>query len=207
MNVQVNDFGKRQSAPVRTSAPDHVFQPGDMVRCVHNYGRPLLYEGQLYTIASRTATGYYELKQLGTGHVFAPYCFELVSRAAPPRVPRFDAANNLSDVAKPTEAMKHDAGKVPLHLLDPLFLEATAKVLAFGEQKYAAWNWALGTFKWSRLFSACLRHLWAFWRGEELDEESGMPHLWHAACCLMFMIRYSHSKLGTDDRHVFKDVA
>lgn len=32
------------------------------------------------------------------------------------------------------------------------------------------------------------RHLIAYQEGEELDEESGLPHLWHAACNMAFIL-------------------
>lgn len=35
------------------------------------------------------------------------------------------------------------------------------------------------------------RHLWAYRRGEVSDPESGLPHLAHAMCCLMFMAELS----------------
>src|SRR6476659_9093489 len=94
------------------------------------------------------------------------------------------------------EALKFDQDKLPLELLDPLFLEETAKVLKFGAAKYEAWNWAKGTYDWSRLYGALLRHLNAFWSGEDCDPESGLPHLSHAACMLMFLTRYAHDSWG-----------
>lgn len=104
------------------------------------------------------------------------------------------------------EAMKHDQGKLPLHLIDPLWLTTTARVLDFGQKKYAAWNWAQGTFAWSRLYSALQRHLNAWWGGEYLDPETGLPHLWHANCCLMFLTRYVEDGMGKDDRPKFPHV-
>jgi hypothetical protein len=99
--------------------------------------------------------------------------------------------------------MKQDAGKLPLHLIDPLWLESTAAVLDYGQKKYAPWNWAAGTFDWSRLYGALQRHLNAWWGGEELDAETGLPHLWHANCCMMFLTRYTAEKWGQDDRFKF----
>jgi hypothetical protein len=43
----------------------------------------------------------------------------------------------------------------------------------------------------------------AWYSGERLDPESGLPHLYHAACCLMFLARYEQDNLGTDDRPKF----
>jgi hypothetical protein len=45
-----------------------------------------------------------------------------------------------------------------------------------------------------------MRHMWAWWRGEEKDPETGMSHLWHAACCVMFLIAYEARRAGTDNR-------
>lgn len=87
------------------------------------------------------------------------------------------------------EGTKYDQDKIPLDLLSPYFLEGIAEVLKFGAKKYGPYNWAEG-IKYSRVFAALQRHLWAFWRGEELDKETNMPHLWHAGCCLMFLIHY-----------------
>lgn len=95
---------------------------------------------------------------------------------------------------------KHDAGKARLDLLAFDALTGTADVLTFGAAKYAARNWEQG-IAYGRVFAALLRHLWAWWRGEEADPESGLPHLDHAACCLMFLQAYSKRGLSAfDDR-------
>jgi hypothetical protein len=101
------------------------------------------------------------------------------------------------------KALKFDNEKVPLHLIDPLFNTATAHVLDFGQKKYAPWNWAKGTFNWSQLYRAAKGHIEAWWSGEEFDVETGLPHLWHANCCLMFLTRYTYDGLGRDDRPTF----
>ena len=94
---------------------------------------------------------------------------------------------------------KDDDGKVPLDLLAPEFLYGTAEVLKFGAQKYEAYNWAKG-MKWSRVFAALMRHMWKWWSGEKLDPETGLSHLWHASCCLMFLVAYEERGTGDDDR-------
>jgi hypothetical protein len=57
---------------------------------------------------------------------------------------------------------------------------------------------------WHRPFSAAMRHLWAWWKGEQADPETGLPHLAHAACCLMFLMAYEKRRIGEDDRPPFK---
>lgn len=78
-------------------------------------------------------------------------------------------------------------------------MEGIAAVLQFGAAKYSPRNWEQG-MAWSRPFSALMRHMWAWWRGEKADPETGMSHLWHAGCCLAFLITYEQRRVGSDDR-------
>lgn len=74
-----------------------------------------------------------------------------------------------------------------------------ADVLEFGADKYEANNWCRGAH-WSRYFSALCRHVFAWWRGEDLDPETGISHLAHAGCCLLFLMEYQRNAWGSDDR-------
>ena len=94
---------------------------------------------------------------------------------------------------------KHDADKIRLELIPPSLLRAVGTILTFGAKKYDDDNWRKCE-KWSRYYGALLRHLNAWWDGEDLDSESGHSHLWHAGCCLAFLIEFEASKISTDDR-------
>lgn len=96
-------------------------------------------------------------------------------------------------------AKKQDLGKPPISMISRTALEAEAYALAFGAQKYDAYNWRKG-FKWSRLIDSAMRHLIAFNDGEDLDPESGLTHLAHARCCLAFLLDHYYHQLGEDDR-------
>jgi len=98
------------------------------------------------------------------------------------------------------EGTKFDGDKIPLHLLPTPALEEIAKVLDFGQKKYDSWNWAKG-MKWTRLIGACMRHLFAWARGESIDPETGLSHLAHLGCCVLFLLQYELSNLGEDDRY------
>jgi hypothetical protein len=65
-------------------------------------------------------------------------------------------------------------------------------------------NWELG-MSWGRVFAALMRHMWAWWGGQKTDAETGMSHLWHAACCLAFLVAYEQRKSGVDDRPTTKN--
>jgi hypothetical protein len=71
-------------------------------------------------------------------------------------------------------------------LIPPGPLKALAEHYGRGARKYADRNWEKG-YDWSLCFAAMMRHAWAFWAGEDIDPETGSPHLaavqWHA-CAL-----------------------
>ena len=98
---------------------------------------------------------------------------------------------------------KHDGGKPPMALLSPAALMEMSKVLAFGADKYDTWNWK-GGFKWSRVISAVLRHVFQWLGGEDKDSETGLSHLAHAMVGLMFLVDFEVNKLGKDDRYKSK---
>lgn len=102
-----------------------------------------------------------------------------------------------------TEQGKHfDQGKPPLALLSRLALEDTAHVLAFGAEKYEPHNWRKG-ISWTSIMNSALRHLMAFNDGEDLDPESGLSHLAHAMCDVMFLLEYTHEEeTPNDDRWI-----
>jgi hypothetical protein len=56
-----------------------------------------------------------------------------------------------------------------------------------GAKKYSPDNWKSVPDGKRRYYSAALRHLAAWREGEKLDPETGLPHLSHALCCLLFM--------------------
>ncbi len=96
--------------------------------------------------------------------------------------------------------VKHDNEKEPMALLSGFWLRGVAKVLAFGARKYAKHNWR-GGIEQSRLLSASLRHLFAYIDGEDNDPETGLSHLLHASCCLMFAFELKRARPDLDDRY------
>lgn len=94
---------------------------------------------------------------------------------------------------------KYDQAKVRVELLPTAALEQVARVLGDGAGKYGDWNWAQG-MRWTRLYGAILRHVFAWGRREDKDPETKLSHLAHAACGILFLLQYELSALGEDDR-------
>lgn len=83
-----------------------------------------------------------------------------------------------ADSNKPNLAILFDTGKA---------LEQVANVMTMGAKKYSRCNWKMVDDK-ERYISACLRHLLAYSNGEHFDSESGLNHLAHAVCSLLFLL-------------------
>lgn len=98
----------------------------------------------------------------------------------------------------PDSAIKADDRKNPLWLLPTEALEQVGLVLQHGAEKYSVSNWRKG-MAWSRMFSAALRHIFARLRGEVTDSDSGLPHMAHASCCVLFALTYELLDVGEND--------
>lgn len=97
------------------------------------------------------------------------------------------------------KATKNDQGKPNYALIPPKSMSEVAKVFTYGAQKYGERNWEKG-LAYSRLYAAIQRHLWAYWAGEDLDPESGLPHLAHAAASIFMLLEYQRTHPELDDR-------
>ena len=76
--------------------------------------------------------------------------------------------------------LRFNQGKLPMYLIPVSWIKGLAEVMAFGSKKYADRNWELG-MDWSICYSCAMRHMLAWWGGEQCDQESGIHHLLHAA--------------------------
>lgn len=107
--------------------------------------------------------------------------------------------DSYQNPAAPNGAVRSDAGKLRVDLFSPVALEGLAAVLTFGATKYDEHNWRKG-MKWSRCIASLLRHTFALMRGEDIDPESGKPHVDHIQCNAHFLSEYQKLGTGTDDR-------
>lgn len=94
---------------------------------------------------------------------------------------------------------RYNAGKPDYSLIPMHLLADTARVFTYGSHKYKAWNWCKG-MAWSIPFACLMRHSFAWFRGEKLDPESGLPHTAHMACNLLMLIHFESYYLEGDDR-------
>lgn len=99
-----------------------------------------------------------------------------------------------SDAAPPNQGVKADAGKVQLTLCPPEIIKAIARVRMYGTVKYGDRdNWQM--VEAQRYRDAAYRHWLAYLEDPcGVDEESGLPHLWHLACNIAFLIAFEEGE-------------
>ncbi len=100
-----------------------------------------------------------------------------------------------------TGAKKFDTDKPDTAIFPPLSFIGISRVLGMGKRKYGSHNWR-GGIEYSRLLGAALRHIFAYLGGEDVDPESGLSHIHHAACNLVFLGEFiEEGRTELDDRY------
>lgn len=124
-------------------------------------------------------------------------CGALVTREAAKTIERLEGENralrtelqvNLGRKRANDQDVKADAGKPRLTLVPQEILWAIAKVREYGCEKYGdPENWKKVDAQ--RYRDAMFRHFMAYLAGyHSKDPESGLPHLWHLACNVAFLV-------------------
>lgn len=99
------------------------------------------------------------------------------------------------------------SGKVPLELFPDTAVVAGAMSFLEGAVKYGRYNWRVAGVRASIYVAAARRHLSRWWNGEDIDPDSGLPHLWKALACLAILIDAGEAGKLNDDRPPRVDLA
>ena len=91
--------------------------------------------------------------------------------------------------------LKYDIGKLQWDILPIDCVEDVVKILTFGAEKYGANNWQNVENGEDRYYAALMRHLAASRQGEKTDPESGLSHLAHVACNVVFLMWLEKNRL------------
>lgn len=102
-----------------------------------------------------------------------------------------------SNSGKPGYKLDSDKPRFDLIPAEPML--ELAKLYAMGAKKYADRNWEKG-MDWSRVYRAVQTHLWQFWSGVDMDEETGLAHVTHAAFGCLALREYMSTHRELDNR-------
>jgi hypothetical protein len=92
------------------------------------------------------------------------------------------------------------ATKAPLSLVPDTARVAMAMGFLEGATKYGRYNWRAAGVRASIYMDAAQRHLAKWWNGEDIDPDSGLPHLAKAMCCLAVLVDAAECDKLSDDR-------
>jgi len=108
----------------------------------------------------------------------------------PANQPSYPATKVDQGTSYPDNNPKTSVGakKIPLELVPPSAVHALAEAFSDGAKKYGPYNWRDKTISSSVYYGAALRHLSAWWDGEDLATDSGIHHLHHALACIAMVI-------------------
>jgi hypothetical protein len=103
--------------------------------------------------------------------------------------------------------LSHPKGKLRFDLLPQKALIEVASLMGavVDKKTYSANDWMTEQRPWTYYFSAACRHMWAWFRGEQFDPDTGAPHLACAISRLMMLIDLEYIAPGRDDRIFMTD--
>jgi hypothetical protein len=78
-------------------------------------------------------------------------------------------------------------------------LTTVATHYGIGAQKYEDRNWERG-YEFSKTFAALQRHAWAWWNGEDIDPETGSPHMAAVVFHAFAALEFANTHPEMDDR-------
>jgi hypothetical protein len=120
-------------------------------------------------------------------------------RPNPPSVASSPSESDEVRVVDPVTGGEKGQKLARYSLIPMLPLRLLAEHYGRGARKYADRNWERG-YKWSLSFDALCRHLFAFWNGEDIDPETGSPHLTAVAWHAFALQEFSFTHPAGDDR-------
>ena len=96
------------------------------------------------------------------------------------------------------KGMKNDYldDKLRWDLLPIKEIEKVVEVLTSGAKKYAPNNWQYVDNGIERYYSALMRHLVAWRKGEKFDKDSQHEHLAHALCNVIFLLYLTNNEIN-----------
>lgn len=114
--------------------------------------------------------------------------------------PKDELQQNCESIANDSNhEAKSDGGKPRPSLVPPALIRGVDAIREFGTAQYGSPdNWR--KVEPQRYWDALLRHALAAWDDwTAVDPESGMPHLWHIACNLAFLMQYMEEENGLSE--------
>lgn len=90
--------------------------------------------------------------------------------------------------------------KVPMSTVSARVMMEIGLGMLEGDRKYGRHNYRVAGVRGSVYYDACMRHIMAWWEGEDVDQESGLSHITKALSCLTVLRDAMLNNKFYDDR-------
>lgn len=90
--------------------------------------------------------------------------------------------------------------KVPFSTVPAPVIGEIGLAMLEGARKYGRHNYRIAGVRASVYYDAALRHLMAWWEGEDIDPDSGLSHVTKALACLVVIRDAMRNGKWSDDR-------
>ena len=90
--------------------------------------------------------------------------------------------------------------KAPMSTVSAPVMLAVGLAMMEGARKYGRHNYRISGVRASVYYDAAMRHLMAWWEGEDLDPDSGLSHIIKAIACMTVLADADMNGKVTDDR-------
>lgn len=90
--------------------------------------------------------------------------------------------------------------KAPMSVIPAPFLHLLGLAMLEGSLKYGRHNYRDAGIRFSVYYDAMMRHMNAWWEGEDIDPDSGLPHPVKAAACCAIICDSIIFSNANDDR-------
>jgi len=136
--------------------------------------------------------------------LLSPSCRECIGKVLGKRISEAleEAGEPAKDPKNPNPKDVIGVTKIPTHLWPPSATILGSLGLLDGALKYGRMNYRGTEVRASIYYDACMRHLFAWFEGEEADPDSGLPHMAHALACLAIIVDAGNNGTLNDDRSI-----
>jgi hypothetical protein len=91
-------------------------------------------------------------------------------------------------------------GKVPFSTISAVVMGELGLAMLEGARKYGRHNYRVAGVRASVYYDALKRHITAWWEGEDIDKDSGLPHIVKAIATLVVLRDSQIQQNWVDDR-------
>lgn len=164
---------------------DCKFKPGDRVRQVEASTFPAYNAPGEHIVRRCTPSN---VKFVGDTKGYMPHRFKLVRESYP------DTVKNTN----PKDAV--GTKKPPLSTVSSVVIQEVGVAMLEGARKYGRHNYRVSGVRDSVYYDATMRHLMAWWEGEDIDPDSGLSHITKAIASLTVLRDAQINRVNVDDR-------